>query len=83
MGFPSEEQVRRAVEQQLHEGLEAMPGDWTAILPDGRELEFRPGENGTIDIEFCLDDAELETLAADEPAEKTYRLRVRVELVSG
>ncbi len=78
MPFPTDEQVRAAVEKQLHDGLADMPGDWIATLADGGELEFRMGLDGSIHIEYSLDDAELETLPDDQPAEKLYKFRVAV-----
>jgi hypothetical protein len=76
MPFPTVEEVRAAVEKQLHEGLAGMPGDWIASLPGGKEVEFRPSEGGVIGVYLSLDDEELD-------AEKSYTFRVRVEVVEG
>ena len=81
MPHPDGEVVRVAVEKALHEGLADMGGDWIGVLPNGTELEFRPGREGTIVLDHCLPDEELEGLPDDAPAEKTYRFRIRVELV--
>lgn len=79
MPFPNAETMRAAIEKQLHEGLADMSGDWIAELPEGGEVEFRPGEE--FEVLQCLGDDELVTLPADQPAEKVYVFRVRVELV--
>lgn len=79
MPFPNVEKMRAAIEEALHEGLADMSGDWFAELPEGGEVEFRPGKE--FEVGYYLDDEELENLPADQPAEKTYTFRVRVELV--
>jgi hypothetical protein len=78
MPFPEAEQVRAAVEKSLHDGLEANDGTWFAQLP-GKELSFYVG--GEIETRYCLPDEEIAALPDDQPAEKVYRFRVRVELV--
>ncbi len=67
---PSDEQVRKAVEDAIRDGLEADTGDWTATLENGRELQFRPCFGGAIEVEHCLG-----------VEEKTYKFEVCVRLV--
>jgi len=81
MPFPLAEEIRKAIETSIRDGLEATGGEWTATLDDGQEVDFRPAKNGKIEILYTLPDAELETLPEDKPAEKTYRFRVAVEYV--
>ncbi len=83
MPFPTVEEVRAAVEKQLHEGLADLPGDWIAFLPSGREIEFRPREAGKIEVDLLLDDEELDLLPPHADAEKLYSFRIRVEVVEG
>ncbi len=80
MPFPTNEEVRAAVEKQLHDGLAGLPGDWIAVLPSGEELQFRPGEGGSVVLDAMLPEQELDG-SESEPVERTYKLRIRVELV--
>lgn len=68
--FPTDEQVRAAVEKVVQRTLHYTNGSWEADLPNGQWIEFQPKEDGTIEATKSLDDGE----------EKTYKFRVRVEL---
>lgn len=81
MPFPTQEQVRAAVAKALFEGLAVQGGDWFAQLPNDKEATFSPGER--IEVTICLPDEELAVLPDDAPAERTFQLRVRVEIDRG
>ena len=77
--FPTNEQIRKAVEKAIHEGLDD-GGDWIAELEDGGEIEFRPA--GIFQVGYCLEyDEDNPPENPPEQIEKTYTLRVRVEIV--
>lgn len=61
-----QEQLRDAIEQEIHSMLEA-GGSWVAVLEDGREVGFRPAG------EFAV------LLENRDGEEVVYRFRVRVE----
>ncbi len=70
--FPTDEQVRAAIEKVVQKALYYTNGSWEADLSDG-QIEFQPKEDGT--IEATMYDEEDE-----DEEEKTYKFRVRVEL---
>lgn len=79
MPFPDGEKLRAAVEQSIHDGLEA-GGSWFAEGPEVGEVEFEPA--GSFGVTVCLNDDEVpEDHPEDAPIERTYRFRVKVELV--
>ena len=65
------EQVRKAVEDAIVEGLEVARGDWTAILENGKEVPFSPGI-GTFEVEIYDE---------ENGEERSVRLRVSVQMV--
>jgi hypothetical protein len=69
MPFPTIEAVRKAVEYQIRQ--ESASGSWwTGLLDDDREIEFRPKEDGRIDVTLHSEDDDTET---------TYRFRIVVQ----
>lgn len=64
-----DELIRKAVEDSIRDGLEATGGDWSAFLLDGREIQFRPEQNGLISI-----------LLEEEGEEREVKLQVCVKL---
>lgn len=53
------EKTRKAIEEEVRKGLGVGDGDWTAILADGTEIEFRPRTNGEIVIEVETADGDI------------------------
>ena len=86
MPFPTVGAVRKAVETQLHEGLEAIPSEWVGTLDDGQEVHFSPGADGVVEVELDLDDEECARLANQnlpfEPV-KTYKFKIVVQVFEG
>lgn len=52
MPAPTSQEIQDAIEESVLDGLDAEDGDWIAELPDGTEIEFRPGR----EIELCMSD---------------------------
>jgi hypothetical protein len=81
MPFPNPELVRKAIEKAVHETLALGEGKWNVGLGNGDEIEPRMYENGFVEVIKCLPDAEIDQTPDDQPVEKTYRLRVVVQLL--
>lgn len=66
MPKPTVEQLRKAVEDSIRQGLEeqGQHGEWIANLENGEEVQFRPGQNGLIDVTVYDGETEEETVVA-------------------
>lgn len=73
-GFPAAEKIRKAVERAICGSLDTGAGSFNVEMGDD-EIEFRPGAGGSIEV--CVSNSYEDA----DPAERTFKFRVRVELV--
>lgn len=60
------EQLRAAIEREIHSAFAAERGDWFAVLEDGKEIQFRPAGEFSVLVEN----------ENGEEVEHTFRVRV-------
>lgn len=73
MQMPKIQEVRTEIEKAIQSGLAATNGSWMATMPGGKEISFRPNENGEIYITVSDD---------EEMVENHYKFVVKVEIAA-